>query len=137
MASDYLIKTVKGYENYIERKGIDEQVLDAYREASKVALFNNKDNDGLKISGRARQLYEQFIMNSTGGTSWDLEKYAFENGTYYQILDDFYDLILAEAKNKCVDSYFRYIEKKREPKERFYMPRRKQFLKIGLVDGLR
>ena len=136
MASDYLIKTVKGYENYIERKGIDEQVLDAYREASKVALFNNKDNDGLKISGRARQLYEQFIMNSTGGTSWDLEKYAFENGTYYQILDDFYDLILAEAKNKCVDSYFRYIEKKREPKERFYMPRRKQFLKIGLVDGL-
>lgn len=136
MASDYLIKTVKGYENYIKRKGIDEQVLDAYREASKVALFNNKDNDGLKISGRARQLYEQFIMNSTGGTSWDLEKYAFENGTYYQILDDFYDLILAEAKNKCVDSYFRYIEKKREPKERFYMPRRKQFLKIGLVDGL-
>lgn len=136
MASDYLIKTVKGYENYIERKGIDEQVLDAYREASKVALFNNKDNDGLKISGRARQLYEQFIMNSTGGTSWDLEKYAFENGTYYQILDDFYDLILAEAKNKCVDSYFRYIEKKREPKERFYMPRRKQFLKIGLVYGL-
>lgn len=136
MASDYLIKTVKGYENYIERKGIDEQVLDAYREASKVALFNNKDNDGLKISGRAIQLYEQFIMNSTGGTSWDLEKYAFENGTYYQILDDFYDLILAEAKNKCVDSYFRYIEKKREPKERFYMPRRKQFLKIGLVDGL-
>lgn len=136
MASDYLIKTVKGYENYIERKGIDEQVLDAYREASKVALFNNKDNDGLKISGRARQLYEQFIMNSTCGTSWDLEKYAFENGTYYQILDDLYDLILAEAKNKCVDSYFRYIEKKREPKERFYMPRRKQFLKIGLVDGL-
>lgn len=136
MASNYLIKTVKGYENYIERKGIDEQVLDAYREASKVALFNNKDNDGLKISGRAIQLYEQFIMNSTGGTSWDLEKYAFENGTYYQILDDFYDLILAEAKNKCVDSYFRYIEKKREPKERFYMPRRKQFLKIGLVDGL-
>lgn len=136
MASDYLIKTVKGYENYIERKGIDEQVLDAYREASKVAMFNNKDNDGLKISGRAIQLYEQFIMNSTGGTSWDLEKYAFENGTYYQILDDFYDLILAEAKNKCVDSYFRYIEKKREPKERFYMPRRKQFLKIGLVDGL-
>lgn len=136
MASDYLIKTVNGYENYIERKGIDEQVLDAYREASKVALFNNKDNDGLKISGRARQLYEQFIMNSTGGTSWDLEKYAFENGTYYQILDDFYELILAEAKNKCVDSYFRYIEKKREPKERFYMPRRKQFLKIGLVDGL-
>lgn len=136
MASDYLIKTVKGYENYIEHNGIDEQVLDAYREASKVALFNNKDNDGLKISGRARQLYEQFIMNSTGGTSWDLEKYAFENGTYYQILDDFYDLILAEAKNKCVDSYFRYIEKKREPKERFYMPRRKQFLKIGLVDGL-
>jgi len=33
-------------------------------------------------------------------------------------------------------SGFRYLERKREPKERIYMPRRKQFLKIGLVDAL-
>ena len=43
---------------------------------------------------------------------------------------------MLEAQNKIVDSGFRYLERKREPKERFYMPRRKQFLKIGLVDAL-
>lgn len=44
--------------------------------------------------------------------------------------------MLLEAQNKIVDSYFQYIEKKREPKDRFYMPRRKQLIKIGLVDAL-
>lgn len=29
-----------------------------------------------------------------------------------------------------------YLEKKREPKERFYMPRRKQFLRMGLIEAL-
>ena len=43
MASDYLIKTVKGYENYIERKGIDEQVLDAYILAVQTAFEQEKD----------------------------------------------------------------------------------------------
>jgi hypothetical protein len=35
-----------------------------------------------------------------------------------------------------VESYFRYLEKKRDPKERFYMPKRNQFLNIGLTQAL-
>lgn len=75
-------------------------------------------------------------IDATGGTIWDLEKYAFENKTYYDLIDKFYEPLLLEAQNKVIDSYFRYLEKKREPKERFYMPRRKQFLKIGLTNAL-
>lgn len=137
MASEYLIKTINGYEDYIRRRGIDLEVLNAYKLASQTALDDKKDKAyGLKVSGRAKNLYERFILDSTGGTSWELEKYAFENKTYFQLLDDLYEIILLEAQNKQVDSYFRYLERKREPKERFYMPRRKQFLKIGLTDGL-
>ena len=137
MASEYLIKTINGYEDYIRRHGIDLEVLNAYKLASQTALDDKKDKAyGLKVSGRAKNLYERFIFDSTGGTSWELEKFAFENKTYFQILDDLYEIILLEAQNKQVDSYFRYLERKREPKERFYMPRRKQFLKIGLTDGL-
>lgn len=66
---------------------------------------------------------------------WGVEKYSFENKIKYEIIDKFYEVLLLEAQNKIVDSGFRYLERKREPKERFYMPRRKQFLKIGLVDG--
>ena len=137
MASDYLINTVKGYEDYIRRKGIDEQLLDSYKQAIYWSIFKDRDTDyGVKIAGRVKDLCEKFIFDTTGGTAWDLEKYSFEKSIPYKILDDLYEAILVEAQNKNVDSYFRYIEKNREPKERFYMPRRKQFLKIGLVDGL-
>lgn len=137
MASDYLINTVKGYEDYIRRQGIDEQLLEAYKQAIYFSMYKDRDiNYGVKLAGKVKNLYEKFIFDTTGGTSWDLEKYSFEKSIPYKILDDLYEVILVEAQNKNVDSYFRYIEKNREPKERFYMPRRKQFLKIGLMDCL-
>lgn len=137
MASSSLISVVSQYEKYIESNGINESVVNAYIEAAQVALQTEKDVEyGLKISVRAKQLAEKFIFDSTGGTAWDLEKFAFKNKVQYDILDKYYSVLLAEAQNKIVDSGFMYLEKKREPKERFYMPRRKQFLKIGLTQAL-
>lgn len=137
MASSSLISTVNGYENYIQVHGIDEQVMDAMAEAARVAILTEKDVEyGLKVSARSKELTEQFIFQSTGGTPWDLEKYSFQNKISYEILDKYYGILLLEAQNKVVDSAFRYLEKKRDPKERFYMPRRKQFLKIGLTEAL-
>lgn len=137
MASQSLISTINGYENYIERNGIDEQVIDAYVDACSVAINGEKDIEyGLQLTKRAKELIEGFCMTKTGGTIWDLEKYAFANKTEYELINWFYDILLIEAQNKVVDSFFRYIEKKREPKERFYMPRRKQFIKIGLIEAL-
>jgi hypothetical protein len=137
LASSSLISVVSQYEKYIESNGINESVVNAYIEAAQVALQTEKDVEyGLKISARAKQLAEKFIFDSTGGTAWDLEKFAFKNKVQYDILDKYYSVLLAEAQNKIVDSGFMYLEKKREPKERFYMPRRKQFLKIGLTQAL-
>jgi hypothetical protein len=117
--------------------GVDEQVMDAMAEAARVAILTEKDVEyGLKVSARAKELTEQFIFQSTGGTPWDLEKYSFQNKVSYEILDKYYGILLLEAQNKVVDSAFQYLEKKREPKERFYMPRRKQFLKIRLTQAL-
>ena len=100
-------------------------------------LVGRKDRDyGLKVSNRAKELIEQYVISTTGGNTWELEKYAFANKTRYDVLDKYYDVLKMEAQSMCVDSGFQYLEKKREPKERFYMPRRKQFLKIGLVDAL-
>lgn len=137
MVSQSLISTINGYENYIERNGIDEQVIDAYVDACSVAINGEKDIEyGLQLTKRAKELIEGFCMTKTGGTIWDLEKYAFANKTEYELINWFYDILLIEAQHKVVDSFFRYIEKKREPKERFYMPRRKQFIKIGLIEAL-
>ena len=137
MASFELISAVQDYEKYIETNGINEQVIDAYCEATKTAVTNEKDIEyGLKISKRCKEIIETFCVDTSGGTIWDLEKYAFKEKVSYEIIEKFYSVLLIEAQNKVVDSFFRYIEHKREPKERFYMPRRKQFLKIGLVDAL-
>lgn len=137
MASQSLISTVNGYENYIERNGIDEQVIDAYTEAAKVAV--NGENDimyGLRLADRSKDIIERFCMERTGGTIWDLEKYAFANKTYYDLIDKYYRPVLIRAQNQQVDDYFQYLERKREPRERFYMPRKKCFEKMGLIQAL-
>lgn len=137
MASQSLISTVNGYENYIEDKGKDEQVINAYVDACSVAINGEKDIEyGLQLTKRAKELIEDFCTAKTGGTIWDLEKYAFDHKTTYELINKKYEVLLLEAQNKIVDSYFQYIEKKREPEDRFYMPRRKQLIKIGLVDAL-
>ena len=137
LASQSLISTVNGYENYIERNGIDEQVIDAYIEAAKVAV--NGENDimyGLRLADRSKGIIERFCMERTGGTIWDLEKYAFANKTYYDLIDKYYRPVLIRAQNQQVDDYFQYLERKREPRERFYMPRKKCFEKMGLIQAL-
>lgn len=136
MASSELIRAVESYENYISSRGVDEQAIEAYVMAVDTALNQEKDREyGLMVSARAKELIEGFIVERTGGTPWDLEKYSFANKTNYSILDKYYDVLLSEAKNHVVDSGFRYLERKREPKDRFYMPRRKQLINIGLVDA--
>lgn len=137
MASFELISAVQDYEEYISNNGINEQVIDAYCESVNTAFTNEKDIAyGLELSARCKEIIEAYCLNSSGGTIWDLEKYAFSEKVDYEIIERFYSVLLLEAQNKNVDSFFRYIERKRDPKERFYMPRRKQFLKIGLVDAL-
>ena len=69
-----LRQRIQEYENYIEIKGIDEQVIDAYIQAVSVALRTEHDIDyGLKISARAKQLIAQFVKENTGGRVADLE----------------------------------------------------------------
>lgn len=136
MSSQYLQNKVSEYENYIARKGIDESVIDAMSMAAEVAILQEKNvKYGLTVSKRSKELIESFVFGQTGGTLWDLEKFSFQHKTWYEILDKFYSVLLLEAKNRVVDSYLLYLEKKREPKERFYAPKRKQFNKFGLIQA--
>jgi hypothetical protein len=141
LASENLKQTIREYENYIQANGVDWRGVQAYAKACAVAI--NGENDiyyGLQLAKRSKELTERYCLEQTGGAIWELEKYAFEhkttNKTILELIDCFYSVLLLEAQHKVIDSFFRYIEHKREPKERFYMPRRKQLLKIGLVDAL-
>lgn len=128
---------IQDCENYIKRNGVDENVIDAYLETCRMADKAKKRDVLLKCTYRAKELIESACKSDIGiSDMWEIEKLVFETKTSYRFLDKYYEALLLEAQNKLVDSFFRYIEKKRVPKERFYMPRRKCFLKIGLVDAL-
>lgn len=109
-----LEKAISGYESYINKNGISEEIINAYSQAANVAILSEKDIPfGLKISTRAKELIEKFVLQKTSGNIWELEKFSFENKTWYDILDKYYSILKIEAQNKVVDSGFLYLEKKR------------------------
>lgn len=126
MASEYLIKTINGYEDYIRRRGIDEQVLDAYALAVQTAIIEEKDiKYGTKISSRAKNIINQLIYNQTGGgTFGQLEDFAQQNKTEFSLINTYYNILKTEAP-QILDSYMLYVEKNRKRRDRFYEPRRK------------
>lgn len=133
MASQSLISTVNGYENYIKKNGIDESVMDAYIEASEVAIKTEKDIQyGLQLTKRCKEIIEQFCVEHSGVGIWDLEKYAQDNDEEYPLIDKWYKTLKTESYYDF-ESFMFYMERKRHYSKRFYFPRRRT-LKIVVND---
>lgn len=125
MASTELINTVNQYDNFIKTHLVDESVISAYVEACKVAINGEKDIEyGLQLTKMSKGIIEQFCMKQTGGTIWDLEKYAQEHNTPYDLIDKYYELLKLESYYNF-ESFMYYMERKRNWSKRFYYPRRK------------
>lgn len=134
MASSSLISTVESYENYIKEHGVDENVMDAYIEASEVAIRNEKDIEyGLRLTERSKELVEQFCVEHSGVGIWDLGKYAQDNSEEYPLLNKWYEIHKLESFYNF-QSFMFYMERKRHYSKRFYFPRR-HTLKV-VVDDL-
>lgn len=125
MASKELLNAVFDYECYLIDNGLTEDLINAYSEAAKTALCTEKDIEyGLRLSARAKDLIEQFVMESAGGTIWQLERYCFDTATSYNVLDKFYEVLKAESYY-LFESFIYYMERNRGYSKRFYQPRRK------------
>lgn len=123
-------------EKYISQNGIDENIIETYYNVCQLAKNEGEIDMMLKCTARTKELIEKACMRDIGLSMWEIEKFVFNNKSSFDSLDKYYDVLLLEAQSKIVDSAFMYLEKKREPKERFYMPRRKQFLRMGLIEAL-
>ena len=133
MASKELINTINQYDNFIKTHLVDESVISAYVEACKVAINGEKDIEyGLQLTKRSKGIIEQFCMKQTGGTIWDLEKYAQDHNTPYDLIDKYYELLKLESYYNF-ESFMYYMERKRNWSKRFYYPRRKT-LKVVVND---
>lgn len=48
----------------------------------------------------------------------------------------YWKIVLIEARHRVLDSYFLYLERKREQQAKFYEPRRETFMKFGIIQAL-
>lgn len=136
MSSIELKNTINDYENYIKANGINEEVIDAYIQATTVALQNEKDiKYGLKLSARTKELIEILILDLTGGSVWALDSYCNKNKVKYEILNKYYEVLKLEAPH-LFHSYLLYLEKDREEKDKFYAPKMEQLNKHGLIEAM-
>ena len=124
MPSNELIRAVNSYEQYIEKNGISESLLNAYVQAVQVAFLSEKDIEyGLKVSERAKEIINQFSIENSIGDIWAVERYQQDKElTPYNIVDQYYNLLKYEHEY-LFESFMLYMEKKRYYKERFYQPR--------------
>lgn len=123
MASQSLITAVNSYDKYIEQHGIDEQVIDAYIEACRVAINGEKDiKYGLQLTERSKGIVEHFCMDRTGGRILDLERYSQQHEEKYSLIEDYYKILLLETHHRF-ESFMLFMEKNRPIEERFYQPR--------------
>ena len=133
MVSQDLINAVNGYENYISVHGIDENVIDAYIMAAETAINVEKDLVyGLELTKRVKEIIEKYVMDLTGGTVWDLEKYSQDNDVQISLIEQYYSVLKMESY-ELFESFIFYMEKLRHYKKRFYQPRRKT-LKVVVQD---
>lgn len=124
MSSLELRKYITQAENYILRHGVDEDVINAYFEASKMAFFTEKDiSYGLVLSGETKKLLNDFVSKQTQGDIWALERYQQDYNTDpYKYITTYYECLKNESRHKF-ESFMLYMEKNRPYKERFYQPR--------------
>lgn len=139
MASKELLDAVESYEKYIEQNGLSNslEALKALVSAIDTAMYMEEDVDyALGLASKTKTLFDQYIFDGTnGGDVWALEKWCRENDTQYDILDDYYRILLAESPY-YFDSYLLYLEKNRALQDRFYLPKRRHLNKHGLIQAM-
>ena len=134
--SDELRRRVTSVLKLIEQDGLKDDYYKALYEYGRYIIYKEFDvKYGLWAISECKKACEK-AMTSTGGNWYLLDKYGQDNNLRFKVLEVFYDCCLVEAKNGNFESYLIYLEKNRPYKDRFYMPKSKQFKKIGLIQAL-
>ena len=132
-------------------KEIFDQIKSAKNSIDKVNMFydlaltsivNEKQvEDGLEIARYGRSLLEYMIYPEAKSKTemvrevWRLVDRCRDENYAVPEITSYLNILLLLAQNKDFDSYLLYIEHKRQQKDRFYLPRRKQFIKHGIIQA--
>jgi len=146
MASQKLKDAVKSYDKYLlmdgrdiktmRKRAFEEQTMNAYTAACKVALETEKDIEyGLKLSKRVKNMLNDFATSKGYDDIFHLERWYRDKEELPSPVKYYYEILYLES-HYLFDSYLLYLEKDRDYSRKFYEPRRKCLLKTGIIDAL-
>lgn len=133
----------KRIDDLVAKKGAKYEYCEARYKAAKLLYDDGYKFLAFQQTLAAKNELYKIVKNSTkqispdgkGFDLFDLDDYCKEHGAVTQENQLFWDLIFLESHDKF-DSYLLYLEKDREPKERFYYPKRDCLRKTGIVQGM-
>ena len=98
--------------------------------------------DGVEIARFAREEMEKVICPDIADPIkrvrevWRIVDDCRDNSFGVDEIYVYMDILLLLARNKDFDSYLLYLERNRLEKDRLYLPKRKQFDKVGIIKAL-
>lgn len=88
------------------------------------------------ISKKCKELIIEKHFESDLYTVLNYSDFLRKNKQRDEYVEELWKILLFEAQQMRFDSYLLYLEKNRDSGQRFYFPKRKCFLKIGLIQAL-
>ncbi len=146
--TDKEIEQLKAYcrriDELVAKNGAKFEYCEARFKAAKLYKDDNyyKSYWLMECKKAKNELYK-IVKNQTKSISpdgkgydlFELDDYCKEKGVVTQENQLFWDIIYLET-HELFDSYLLYLEKDREPKERFYYPKRDCLRHTGIVQGM-
>lgn len=130
--------------NYIQAKGeADYNSCYVLYDLANTAI--NKERcveDGKEILRYARAQIEKVIYPDASDDvtrvreCWRIADNCRDNDLVVPEVTLYMDILLLLAQNEDFDSYLLYLEYKRQQKDRFYLPKRKHFIKHGIIPAM-
>lgn len=131
------------YTKDLKKKGLSCETIYPFVRLADIAIKKEKQvEDGVQIVKYAKTLSEHLLTRSQIKDEvervrkcWELVDSARERALNVPEIQMYLDTLLLLAQNKDFDSYLLYVEHKRQAKDRFYLPKRKQLIKHGIIQG--
>lgn len=136
-------ETFDQVKNYIDKRGIaDYNSCYVLYDLGNTAINRERaPEDGKEVLRYARKQIEKVIYPDNNDDAirvrecWRIADSCRDNDLAVPEIQLYMDILLLLAQNRDFDSYMLYLEYKRKQEERFYLPKRKQLIKHGIIQG--
>ena len=88
---------IKDCEKYIDVRGIDETIINAYLDTCQLAKNDGDITTMLECTARSKAIVNQFCLKQFGMDIWEIEKFAQANKTEIELVNQYYSTLLTES----------------------------------------